>query len=237
MVKKTNKALLEIWKRRQTRRKKALAKLLDTNTKLNVKKIERAEYLVVVANKMVKYYTKKVNKRKPSVHKPKVQVNRIRFGNVHGRLNPSVVVLHSTESHDRPGTEDVEAVLKYLEDTPEALGVHFVTDKEGNLGQGARINQLVYHAKGANSISVGIEQIGFAHHTHWNRIDRTPQIEKVAKTLAYISKERGIPLRHSTTHGVALHRDFPLGHHTDPGESYPLSRVLRLARRFKKTGW
>lgn len=236
MAKSTSRQLLNIWERRLVRRKKTLAKLLAAK-KLNPRAIERAEYRVIIARKRRNELKKNLAKRKPTVHKPSVHVNRIKQGNHHGRLIPKVVVLHSTESHDRPGTSDVEGVLKFLEVTKSALGIHFVVDKEGNVGQGARVNQKTYHVKGANSIALGIEQIGFAHHTHWNRVDRTPQIEKVAKLLAWISKEQHIPLKHSKVHGIALHKDFPEGGHTDPGEKYPLKRVLKLARKFKKTGW
>lgn len=235
-TKKSKEALLAIWSRRLVRRKAKLARLLKA-PKINRKKIERAEYQVLIANKKVKALKKKVGGKKLSVRKPKIEVNRIREGNVHGRLTPSVVVLHSTESHDRPGTSDISGVLGYLERTPEALGIHYVIDKEGNVGQGARINQMVYHARGANSIGIGIENIGFAHHTHWNREDRTPQIDELARILAYLSKDRGIPLKHSTKHGIAKHSDFPAGGHSDPGSTFPMKRVLKLAKKYRKSGW
>lgn len=232
----TNKQLLKIWKRRLARRQAQLVLLSQPHT-LNHKKIAKKEYQVMIARKKVNMLEKKIAKRKLSVHKPKIQVRRIREGNTHGRLVPKVVVLHSTESHDHPGTIDVTGVLKFLEKTEDELGVHFVVDKEGNAGQGARINQVCYHAKGANSFSLGIEQIGFAYHTHWDRSDRTRQLEKVAKFLAWLSKDRGIPLKHSTTHGIAMHSDILAGGHTDPGPNYPLSHVLKLAKKYKKTGW
>lgn len=218
------------------RRQAQLAKLSKAN-KLNHKRIARKEYQLMIARKNVNRLEKKLNGKKLTVHKPKIQVNRIRQGNHHGHLSPTVVVLHSTESHDRPGTSDVAGVLMFLEDTTEALGIHFVVDKEGNTGQGARINQLVYHARGANSRSIGIEQIGFAYHTHWDRSDRTPQLEKVAKLLAWLSKERGIPLKRSTTNGIAMHSEILAGGHTDPGPNYPLNHVLKLAKKYKKSGW
>lgn len=94
--------------------------------------------------------------------KPYVHVQRAKYGNAHGGLQPRGVVLHSTESHDRPGNSDVQGVLQYLENTPDNLGIHFVVDKTGRVGQGAYTNRLVYHAAGANSTHIGIEMIGFA---------------------------------------------------------------------------
>lgn len=235
---KTDAQLLKIWRERRNYRKKRLAKLKAAD-KPNAAKIATAEYRLLVAQLKVNVYKKKVAKTPLKVHAPPIKVDRARYGNVHGRLDPKVVVLHSTESHDRPGTGDVEAILKYLENTREGLGIHYTIDKEGNVGRGALHNHKVYHARGANSTSIGIEQIGFAHSTAWKREDRQKQLERVAKVLAYISVTEGIPLKHSTTHGVAMHRDFPAGGHTDPGNpktEYPFYYVLQLAQKYKK-GW
>lgn len=194
---------------------------------------------MLVAQRKVNKYKKLIAGQSGKVHPPNLSVDRHEQGNVHGRISPRVIVLHSTESHDRPGTNDITAVLRYLENHPQALGIHYVIDKEAHVGRGALHHQMVYHAKGANSISIGIEQIGFAHSTEWKSKDRIKQLDGVAKLLAYISKVEGIPLTRSTTHGVAAHRDFPQGGHTDPGSEseYPMGYVIRLARQYRKEGW
>lgn len=233
-----NKALLNLWTKRLAFREKRLRNLKASKSP-KPKQIQLAEYKVLVARRNVAKQRKLLAGQHLTVHKPKVQVDRREHGNVHGRLHPSVIVLHSTESHDRPGTSDVEGILKYLENTADGLGIHWVVDQEGNVGQGANLNQMVYHAKGANSFSVGIEQIGFAHSTEWKRKDRLAQLDKVAKLLAYMHKELGIPLKRSISHGIALHRDFPAGGHSDPGteQEYPIHYVIRLAQHYAAKGW
>lgn len=233
----TNKQLLKIWKARLQRRTKTLQRL-KAAIKPNGKRIGRAEYRVLIARLKVNKYKKLTSDL--AIRPPVLAVDRAEQGNVHGSLNPRVILLHSTESHDRPGSSDVKGILTFLEGHPESLGIHYVIDKEGNVGRGARHHQMVYHARGANSFSIGIEQVGFAHSTEWKRHDRLQQLETVAKTLAYISAVERIPLKHSVSHGVAMHRDFPAGGHTDPGvpkAEYPFHYVLRLAQRYQKEGW
>lgn len=238
MSQKTNKQLLKIWQVRLAYRERRLVKL-KTVDKPKPLKIARAEYRVLVARRNVARYLRKADGSKLRVRFPDISVNRVAQGNSHGTIVPKLIVLHSTESHDRPGNQDIAGVLRFLEKTEDALGIHFVVDKEGLVGIGARINTLVYHARGVNSIAVGIEQIGFAHSTEWRRGDRLKQLERVAKILAYLSKELGIPLTHSTNHGVCRHLDLPKGGHTDPGskKEYPFFYVLKLAKEYRACGW
>lgn len=156
----------------------------------------------------------------------------------HGTNKQKVIVLHSTESTDRPqDTTDVMGVLGYLKN--EGLGVHYVIDGDGNLGIGADHRDLVYHASGANSLGIGIEQIGKASWTaaQWRKYPNgkaRKQLDRVAWLIAYISDVEKIPLVLSTTHGVATHAMFPKGGHHDPGKGYPLGYVMAEARRIKK---
>lgn len=176
------------------------------------------------------------------VRKPKISVNRIRTAASHGTAEKNVIVLHTTESHDRPGVDDIKGILKYLESV--GLGVQFVVDGDGNVGQGAKVRHIVYHARGANTHGIGIEQIGTAAWKTKRWLwDPTPtgrkqrkQLARVAHLLAWLSQREGIPLVHSTVHGVARHSDFPAGGHSDPGAGYPLGYVLKRARKMKRTG-
>lgn len=171
------------------------------------------------------------------MHKPSIAVQRRTYGNTHGDIVPKVVVLHSTESHDYDGAKDIIGVLKYLEGTEDRLGVHFVTDAEGLIGQGASIKKMCYHCIGANSFSIGIEQIGFAKFSLTQWMTRRKQLRATAKLLAWMHLRLDIPLVRSVTHGVALHRDFPEGTHWDPGYGYPIKSVLRMAKKYAKYGW
>lgn len=174
---------------------------------------------------------------KPTVRRPKIQYNGVHVGNAHERQTPKRIVLHDTESHDRTGLGDVEGVLNYLTHTPDRLNVHLVVDKEGNAGQGAPFDRLVYHCRGANENSIGIEMIGFAHFTLRQWRGRKDQLEAVARWLAWLSTEYDIPLVHDVHHGVARHSDVPAGGHSDPGKFFPFKSVLKRAQELKRTGW
>lgn len=174
-------------------------------------------------------------KKKRVKKKPKLAVDRRRTANSRGTLKPRLIVLHTTEGHDREGASDIAGVLVYLEN--KGYGVHFCIDKEGLVGQGATINKIVYHVAGANSRSIGIEMIGFARFSLRNWLGRPKQLRKVAIMLAWLHLRTGIPLRRSKTFGVALHRDFPEGGHHDPGNFFPTRRVIRMARKYAKNGW
>lgn len=171
------------------------------------------------------------------VRKPSVKYNGSKQGHSHGTQTPRVIVLHSTESHDYRGITDISGVLGYLSRTPDRLNCHLVVDKEGYTGIGGALNELMYHCAGNNTGSIGIEQIGFARFSLRTWRSRKAQLETVAKWLAYISDKYDIPLVHSTTHGVCMHKDVPAGGHHDPGKGYPFKQVLTRAKALKKTGW
>jgi N-acetyl-anhydromuramyl-L-alanine amidase AmpD len=95
----------------------------------------------------------------------------------------------------------------------------------------------MYHAVGANSTHIGIEQIGFASFSLKTWYLRRRQLKKVAKLIAWISVKHGIPIVRSTGHGISLHSDWEAGGHHDPGKNYPVGRVLKWAEAYKKNGW
>ena len=168
------------------------------------------------------------------MRKPFIHVDRRVHGNRHGVQYPLRIVLHSTESHDRPGNADIEGVLRYLEGTPDKLGIHFCVDAEGRVGQGLPVTSVAYHCKGLNTGSVGIEMIGFARFSVARWYARRAQLKKVAKLIAYLSIKYDIPIVHATAAGVCMHKDVPAGGHHDPGVGFPMRRVLRWARQIRQ---
>jgi hypothetical protein len=81
-----------------------------------------------------------------------------------------------------------------------------------------------------NSISLGIEQIGFATQHSWPNA----QLQKTAQQVASWSTKFDIPLTFSTSHGVCQHKDLGSagGGHSDCGPDYPFDRVLAMAKEF-----
>lgn len=142
------------------------------------------------------------------------------------------ILLHSTESHDRPGTTDVRGVNSYLRD--KGYGVHYVVDGEGNVLRGAYHKDLVYHGKGANVTTIGIEMVGFARWTTkdwlWMGTTKRKQLQRVAELIAYICDQEGIAIRMAKDNGISLHSQWPEGGHTDPGKGFPSGYVLKQAK-------
>jgi N-acetyl-anhydromuramyl-L-alanine amidase AmpD len=160
---------------------------------------------------------------------------------------PSLIVLHDTESHDRPGNSDLEAIGSWFNNPVAQASAHVCVDGEGRSAQYVPDERKAWHCAQYNSASLGIEQIGYAtfHEADWTRNERA-QLKKVAKYIAYWSKKYDIPIRHGrvsngqvTQTGVVTHADLGSagGGHHDPGPGYPLEAVLHTARYYKRRGW
>lgn len=150
-----------------------------------------------------------------------------------GHQVPKVVVLHSTES-DGKGVYYVKAIGAFLEG--KKLSVHYCVAADGAIGQYASPNDKCRHAP-PNTGKVGIEQAGFARFTKKKWLSRSYQLLRVARLLAQLNRDYGIPLEFSTTHGVCQHKDLPEGGHHDCGPGYPFYFVLRTARLLRKTSF
>lgn len=176
------------------------------------------------------------------IHKPTIQYHAPKGALTHGNMgNPVRVVLHDTESHEVKGIGDIQGIISFWQRTPDLLGAHFIVDQEGNIGQAGEPTELMYHTGGANTGSVGIEQINFASSTKQQWESHPDQLIKVAKLLAWLHTEYHIPLRVSTISGVSTHAMQSKIHpesqgHTDPGVNYPLEEVLDLARGYVAAG-
>jgi hypothetical protein len=176
------------------------------------------------------------------IHKPDIDFHAPKGALTHGNMgNPFGVVLHDTESHEVKGIGDIQGIVAFWERTADKLGAHFIVDQEGNIGQCGDPTELMFHCGGANTGRVGIEQINFASSTKQQWESHPEQLIKVAKLLAWLNHEYGIPLRVSTVNGISTHamqsKIHPeSGGHTDPGAGYPLEEVVAMAREFKQAG-
>ena len=171
------------------------------------------------------------------VRRPSIQVDAIGQMATHGSHRPRRIILHSTESGDRPGVSDVSGIFSFWRSQGRGYGAHLVIDSDGNTGRGAHANKIVWATFGANTTSYQIELVGFASLPRWRWLKRRRQLDKAAKWCAYQCKQHGIRPVHSTTNGIARHRDFPAGGHTDPGAGFPLDWFLRRVRFYLANGW
>lgn len=139
-----------------------------------------------------------------------------------------LIVLHDTEGGNVKGAADLRGVDSWFRNPASQASAHVTVDAEGNACQHVPDHRKAWACAQYNSRSVNLEQIGFMTQRHWPEA----QLRKTAAYVAYWSQKYGIPLVHSTKHGVCQHKDLGEagGNHADCGPHYPLARVLAMAR-------
>ena len=161
-----------------------------------------------------------------------------------GGKKPLLVVLHDTESHDRPANADLEAIGAWFDNPVSQASAHVCVDGEGRSARYVLDARKAWHCAGYNSVSLGIEQIGFASYPKLVWKKNRKQLHKVARYVAFWSRKYNIPIRKGKVSGgqvlrpgVVTHMQLGVvgGGHDDPGRSYPFWLVLRLARRYAKS--
>lgn len=146
-----------------------------------------------------------------------------------------IIVLHSTESHNVPGPQDLYGTASWLINPVAQASCHVIVDGNGNSVRIVKDEDKAWHCAEYNSVALGIEQIGFASYGKLNWIKKRKELEECARWLAHWSIKHDIPLRHSKINGVCMHKELGVrgGNHTDPGK-YPIDKVLSKARKFKR---
>lgn len=150
---------------------------------------------------------------------------------VHGkRLGTRGVVIHTIEGTD----EGAEAWFKNRQ--AKGFGAHVIIGQEKNRTiQTTDLDNLVYHAAGANTYYVGIEHEGFASYSkvQWLRKVNRKLLRASANRTAWICfhYKLGQP---SKGKNVFAHADFPAGGHHDPGKGWPWIFYMMLCRRAYK---
>lgn len=169
-----------------------------------------------------------------------------------GGVAPNLIVAHSMESPEKPGT--ARAVANWFAGrlgTPPIASAHFCIDGTETI-QCVPLDEQGAHAPGANRRSVGIEHAGRASQTaaQWADADSRLILARSARLCAELLRELGIPLKRldfaavrAGEAGICGHHDvtkaFPdKGSHTDPGVNFPWSSYMaavadELAKRDK----
>jgi hypothetical protein len=162
---------------------------------------------------------------------PRPEVTKIvRNQSSRNGVKPRVIVLHSTESHERPGLSDLQGLGSWFDNGSAQASSHVGNDAEGNDARFVADDRKAWTQGQENPRCLSIEQIGFARESRKQWLDQPKQLRNTAEWIAYWSKKYGIPIRKSTQHGVCQHTDFPSQSHTDCGPGYPFDHVLSLAR-------
>lgn len=164
---------------------------------------------------------------------PSPEVTRhVRNQSSRNGLKPRIICLHTTEGHDRPGVVDLHGLASWFDNPASQASSHVGNDKEGNDSRMVADDRKAWTAGHVNGYALQIEQVGFARFSRDEWLNnRHKQLENTAAWIAYWSKKYGIPIRHSTSHGVCQHSDVSgPGGHSDCGPGYPFDYVLKLAR-------
>ena len=152
------------------------------------------------------------------------------FGDDPGGNHPMVIVLHTVEAD---GMKLFPRWLKTILDIQQ-LSVHAGVSRFGKRSFMLNGNTVGRHAP-PNHGKIGIEQEGYARFSRKKWLLRGVQLHSTALLIAWYSYRWGIPIVHSTAHGVCQHKDLPAGGHSDCGFGYPERLVLAWARTYRKT--
>ncbi|HKQ02662.1 MAG TPA: peptidoglycan recognition family protein [Actinomycetes bacterium] len=150
----------------------------------------------------------------------------------------ALVVLHSMESQEKPGTARRVAEWFAGENAPRA-SAHYCVDADVVV-RCVRDQDIAWHAPGANSNGIGIEHAGRAAQTRaeWSDAYSMAVLERSLRLAVALCLRWSIPPRLVTPtglvageHGITTHayvsEAFRRSSHTDPGPGFPLSWYLR----------
>lgn len=170
---------------------------------------------------------------------PFVQAKNYRIG----RKTPiSVIVIHTMENSEKPGT--AMAVAKWFASAASPMAsCHYCIDSDATV-QCVKDSDTAFHAPGANSTGIGLEHAGRAAQGHAGWLDEFSQkmLKRSAKLTAGLCQKHGIPaVRLSPTElaaggrGIVGHKDCTdafktKGGHVDPGPTFPWSQYIDMVK-------
>ena len=156
-------------------------------------------------------------------------------------VKPWLIVIHTTEGQNLPGSaRDLIGLGGWFDNPASQASSHVATDSDAQSARYVRDDQKAWTSAAFNSVSLNIEQVGFASRTRawWNTRDRE-QLRETARWIAEWSLEFDIPIRSSRggrRPGIARHSELGLagGGHSDPGAGFPMWLCRRMARNIKR---
>jgi|GEM_PF-2004008 len=171
--------------------------------------------------------------------KPEVKHN-VRNQSSRDGKRPRLIVLHTTEGHNRPGVGDLSDLANFFDRADVEASSHVANDAEGHDARMVPDDRKAWTQSSFNPVCLSIEQIGFAStkRAEWAK-QASRQLYNTAGWIAYWSGKHDIPIRRgigvagaAVRSGVVSHAQLGIagGGHVDPGSGYPFRYVLRLAR-------
>jgi hypothetical protein len=160
-------------------------------------------------------------------------------------ITPYLFVHHIPVIHNVKGVGDLITLGNVLRE--QGLSVQFGTDAEGNVARYTTLHQLCYHARGANTISVGSEHMHYGVDEPWTE----RQYRAAAWCVWKAHTEVGIPIRGArlvaaagitrvrrSGHTSHMRQSYAAGYRdrTDPGGPYRFHHVYELAEFYGAHG-
>jgi N-acetyl-anhydromuramyl-L-alanine amidase AmpD len=152
--------------------------------------------------------------------------------------HPTLIVIHATVSHNRPGLADLQAIGTWFQNPAAQASSHVCTDNEGNSAIYVNPQDKAWHCAAYNRMSLGIEQI--LPGVDGREITKE-LYQETARWVARWSKMYGIPIRKGivssgrvTRAGIVRHSDLGTlgGGHSDPGP-YDMNAMMRYAQFYR----
>jgi N-acetyl-anhydromuramyl-L-alanine amidase AmpD len=171
--------------------------------------------------------------------RPKGRRDLVRNRSSRRGARPRIVVIHTTESHERPGRSDVDAIHSWFDNERSQASSHVIVDAEGHSTTCVPDFDKAWTQASFNPQALSIELIGWASTSRFQWFKKDRQLRKAAKFTAYWCREYGIPVKRSTSHGICghVHLGAGGGGHHDPGPNFPWDRFMRYVRYYAKKGW
>jgi N-acetyl-anhydromuramyl-L-alanine amidase AmpD len=149
-----------------------------------------------------------------------------RFG-----VKPRLVVIHTTEGHNRPGVGDLESLAAWFDNPVSQASAHLGIDQEGNCVRMVRDAEKAWAVGVANPWTLNIELVGFARWSKWFwKTQYRKGLGRAAKAVAAWSIKYNIPLTKDPHRGVCGHDEVPGNDHWDPGPGFPWKTFLLWCR-------
>lgn len=150
----------------------------------------------------------------------------------------SLIVVHATAGHNRPGVVDLEGLGEWFAQKSSEVSSHVAVDNEGHSARFVRDADKAWHVAAYNRMAFGIEQVAPGDGSEIT----LAMYEETARWVARVSKLHGVPIGkvgEVTKSGVVIqpgpirHSQLGVlgGNHSDPGE-YDEHRMLWHARAY-----
>lgn len=154
-----------------------------------------------------------------------------------GMVHPTLIGIHVTAGHNRPGVADLLGLGNWFGRTSSEVSSHVATDNEGHSARFVHDRDKAWHVANFNRMTLGIEQIAPGDGTEITR----EMLRETARWVARWSKMHGIPIRKGRVEGLLVVRSGVIRHselgaagggHSDPGP-YDMHGMLSLARFYR----